>query len=209
MYVYLDESGDTGFRLTQGSSRFFAIALLVVDDPGPLEATLNALRAHMRLPTYEFKFAQSDDARRSQFFQAIRDEHYEAYCQVVDKQELLRHRAVLPEFRSREGLYGHLVRRALREIAEGLAAATLVIDESFKSKTEKARFTTAIRQELGGSGTADAAIGSIRYQDSRRESLLQVADMLVGAVARSYEAGDSRFRQLIPTHRLTVRELRW
>jgi hypothetical protein len=32
--------------------------------------------------------------------------------------------------------------------------------------------------------------------------------MLVGAVARSYEAGDSRFRQLIPMHRLTVQELR-
>jgi len=76
----------------------------------------------------------------------------------------------------------------------------LVIDESFKSKNEKARFTTAIRQELGGFGTADVAIGSIRYRDSRRESLLQVADMLVGAVARSYEMGDSRFRQLIPTH---------
>jgi len=96
VYVYLDESGDTGFRLSQGSSRFFAIALLVVDDPGPLEVTLAALRAHTRMPNYEFKFAQSDDARRRQFFHAIRDEHYEAHCQVVDKQELLKHRAVLP-----------------------------------------------------------------------------------------------------------------
>jgi hypothetical protein len=115
---------------------------------------------------------------------------------------------VLPEFRSREGLYGHLVRRAVREIAAGLIAATLVIDESFTSKNEKARFTTALRQELGGSLTADAAIGTVRYRDSRRESLLQVTDMLVGAVARSYEAGDSRFWQLIPMHRLTVQELR-
>jgi hypothetical protein len=208
MHVYLDESGDTGFRLAQGSSRFFVIALLVVDDPDPLEETLAALRAEMRMPNYEFKFAQSDDAKRYQFFQTIRDERYEAHCQIVDKRELLEQRAVLPQFRSREGLYGHLVRRALREIAEELVAATLVIDESFKSKNEKARFTTALRQELGGALTADTAIGSIRYRDSRRESLLQVADMLVGAVARSYEAGDSRFRQLIPRHRLTVRELR-
>jgi hypothetical protein len=209
MFVDLDESGDTGFRLTQGSSRFFVLALLVVDDPGPLEATPAALRTPVRMPNYEFKFAQSDAARRRQFFQAIRAERYDAHCQVVDKQELLKHRAVLPAFRSREGLYGHLVRRALREIADGLAAATLVIDESFKSKTEKARFTTAVRQELGGAGTADAAIGAIRYRDSRRDSLLQVAAMLVGAVARSYEAGDSGFRHLIPAYRLTVRELRW
>lgn len=208
MYVYLDESGDTGFRLTQGSSRFFVIALLVVDDPGPLEVTLATLRSQLRMPSYEFKFSQSDDARRRQFFQAIRKEHFDVHCQVVDKQELLSRRAVLPEFRSREGLYGHLVRRALREVAAGLAAATLVIDESFRSKNEKARFTTAIRQELGGAGTADAAIGVIRYRDSRRESLLQVADMLVGAVARSYEAGDARFRDLLPAQRLTVRELR-
>jgi len=31
MYVYLDESGDLGFR--QGSSRYFTIAFVVVEDP--------------------------------------------------------------------------------------------------------------------------------------------------------------------------------
>lgn len=115
MYVYLDESGDTGFRLAQGSSRFFNIVLLVVDDPLALVTALDRLRARMRVPNYEFKFSQSDDARRVEFFQAILGARYEAYCRVVDKQDVIDRHAMLPEFRSREGLYGHLVRRALRE----------------------------------------------------------------------------------------------
>lgn len=83
-----------------------------------------------------------------------------------------------------------------------------MIDESFKSKNEKARFTTAIRQELGGPGVSEAVIAEVRYRDSRRENLLQVADMIVGAVARSYEGRDHRFLKLIPTGQLDVRELR-
>ena len=33
MHIYIDESGDTGFKLKAGSSRCFVIALLLVDDP--------------------------------------------------------------------------------------------------------------------------------------------------------------------------------
>jgi Protein of unknown function (DUF3800) len=36
MHVYIDESGDTGFKFRSGSSRYFVVTLLLVDDPIPL-----------------------------------------------------------------------------------------------------------------------------------------------------------------------------
>jgi hypothetical protein len=41
MYIYLDESGDTGFKFRQGSSRYFVVALLLVDDPIPLHQEIH------------------------------------------------------------------------------------------------------------------------------------------------------------------------
>jgi len=73
MYVYLDESGDTGFKFRNGSSRYFVIALLLVDDPLPLHQAVHDLRLRLnKSESYEFKFMRTHHDGRIAFFQAIK-----------------------------------------------------------------------------------------------------------------------------------------
>jgi hypothetical protein len=47
MFVYLDESGDAGFKFRQNSSRYFIVTLLLVEDPIPLQGAVDGLRAQL------------------------------------------------------------------------------------------------------------------------------------------------------------------
>jgi hypothetical protein len=49
MYVYLDESGDTGFAFRRGSRRYFVIALLLVEDPIPIHQAVHDIRLELEL----------------------------------------------------------------------------------------------------------------------------------------------------------------
>lgn len=48
MYIYVDESGDTGFKFGKGSSRYFVVALLLVDDPIPLHQAIHDVRLQLK-----------------------------------------------------------------------------------------------------------------------------------------------------------------
>ena len=53
MLVFVDESGDTGLRLDQGSSKQFTVTLIVFPDSGEAEAAshrIDELRAALGLP---------------------------------------------------------------------------------------------------------------------------------------------------------------
>ena len=52
MFVYLDESGDTGFKFPN-SSRYFVIALLLIEDPIPFHAAIEDLRRTIGIRPWE------------------------------------------------------------------------------------------------------------------------------------------------------------
>ena len=47
MFVYLDESGDTGFKFNQESSRYFVITLVLVEDPFFITEAVDKLREQL------------------------------------------------------------------------------------------------------------------------------------------------------------------
>ncbi len=47
MFVYLDESGDTGFKFRRGSSKYFVVTLLLVEDPIPVQIAIDELRSEL------------------------------------------------------------------------------------------------------------------------------------------------------------------
>ena len=65
MIVFLDESGDAGFKLGQGSSTYFVIALVIFDSFDDAEATakvIQGLRGSLKLHShFEFKFNKMSD----------------------------------------------------------------------------------------------------------------------------------------------------
>jgi hypothetical protein len=86
MHLFLDESGDTGFKFRRGSTQVFVIALVVVDDPSPLNQAVEHIRHQCRLGAgYEFKFSVTADKLKERFFRGIQGHSFYMRAIVIDK----------------------------------------------------------------------------------------------------------------------------
>lgn len=72
MLVFVDESGDSGFKLGQGSSPVFVIFLVIFDDSLEAEKTsltIKELRRKLGVrDSFEFKFNKSSKRFKNAFF---------------------------------------------------------------------------------------------------------------------------------------------
>ncbi len=87
MLVFIDESGDPGFKLERGSTPIFAAAMVTFANSEDARATeyrvrnlLDKLHAHP-----EFKFNKSSDERRDAFFNGVADCPLRVRAIVVEK----------------------------------------------------------------------------------------------------------------------------
>lgn len=75
MLVFLDDSGDPGFKVKKGSSPCFVIALVIFDDALEAEACavdIKKLRRQLGLSDhFEFKFSKCCDQFRAQFLSRV------------------------------------------------------------------------------------------------------------------------------------------
>jgi len=195
MYVYLDESGDTGFKIRRGgSSRYFTVVLLLVDDPIPLHQAVHDLRLRLSLPeAYEFTFGSTGREYRIAFFEAIRPFAFEVRALVIDKED-----STVPRLHGSFAMYQYLVGLILAQERDGLRDRTLVIDESVQSKGAQAKLATALRQVVSAKQHGnETAIKTIVFHRWHQDNLIQVAVMAAGAVARAHERGAARYLRLL------------
>jgi uncharacterized protein DUF3800 len=177
MLVFIDESGDPGFKLDRGSTPIFAAAMVVFDDKaaavhaeGVIRQALVDLRAYP-----EFKFNRSRDELRDGFFAAV------ARCDfcvraIVVRKELIYSDRLRAE---KEEFYRFFVKNMVKHDGGLLADAKVVIDGSGE-RLFRQDLQRHLKRHAGGT------IKSVKFADSRRDVLVQLADMSVGAVARSY-----------------------
>ncbi len=185
MFVYLDESGDPGFAFRQGSSRYFVITLLLVDDPIPLQSAIDALRVSLGFAAgNEFKFYHSSHEVRLSFLRMLRTQSFSARSLVVDKTLMTR-----PYMQRRETFYSFLVRMILDHDNDTIRDAMLILDESVKSKKSKQHLATYLRRELNANPAAPRLRG-VRYHDSRSDNIVQAADMVCGAIYAHHHRGE-------------------
>ncbi len=133
MFVYLDESGDTGFTFHQGSTRYLVITLLLVDDPIPLQTAITDLRHRLGFAARnEFKFYKSREDVRLSFLHMLRRQTFTARILVIDKT-----RITAPQMQKRDAFYNFPVQLVLRHDDGTINDATLILDESARSRKSK------------------------------------------------------------------------
>lgn len=190
MLVFIDESGDPGFKVEKGSSPIFVVSMVAVAnaaDAKRLGDAIVALRTALRLHP-EFKFNKCKNAYRDVFFETIKDHAFQARFVVVEKR-LIRSVALRTV---KESFYKFFVRMMMQYDGGRLLDAKVVIDGS-GDRGFKKQFKTYLRAHLDKD-----CCRSFDLKDSRRDPLLQLADMCAGAVARSYRtdrADSSRWRE--------------
>ncbi len=104
MLVFIDESGDPGFKLNQGSSRLFTIALVVFDDRDHSIACDQRIELlHKEISLHgEFHFKRNPDHVREAFIRAVAPYNFFYYGIVIDKK---RQKNLAQQFPTREAFY--------------------------------------------------------------------------------------------------------
>ena len=87
--VFIDDSGDAGFKFERGSSKIFVIAAVIFDDPLEAEKVAVAIKEFRRSigfpDTMEFKFNKSNKKVRLGFMNTINVFAFKVRTLVIDK----------------------------------------------------------------------------------------------------------------------------
>jgi hypothetical protein len=128
MLVFIDESGDAGFKLTKGSAKTFVAALVAFRDPASATAAcavLDELSGRLKLKS-EFKFHKSRPEIRDAFFVALKPCEFVVRAIVVKKEKIYSQ-----HLRShKETFYASFVKSMLKFDSGRLNGAKVVIDGS-------------------------------------------------------------------------------
>ncbi len=184
MLVFIDDSGDAGFKIDKGSSRFFIISLVIFDDELEAEKTavaIKELRRELGFPEdVEFKFFKSKHSTRECFLKTITKFKFRIRCLVVDKVKIRSE-----ELRNnKNSFYSYIIKMVLKHSDASIIDAKLKIDGS-GDRVFRRNFMTYLRRELN---TGERKIiEQCRLVDSKSNVLIQMADMIPGTIRRSYD----------------------
>ena len=173
-----DEAGDVSFTFRKGASRYFVVTVIATHEPDNLRDVLIDIRKKAFLPAkFDLHFnGLASEKLRKLVFSSLHVADFEAWAIIVDKTNL-------PDpFKLMSGLdvYLYFVSELIRQIpAEKRAGGTLIMDE-FGNPTQT-------RDELKRVMKMRAIVHGFRriiVRRSQSESLIQVADLVAGAILR-------------------------
>ena len=183
MIIFIDDSGDTGFKLEKGSTSHFVIAMVIFDDELEAEKTAIAIKELKRNLHFsermEFRFFKNSRDVRLKFLNAIKDFNFRIRYLAVDKG--LIHSEELRS--NKNSFYAYFIKEALKHNGDTIINAKIRIDGSGDRSFRK-NFFTYLRRELNSDDKK--VMNDCRMVDSGNNVLVQMADMIAGSINRSY-----------------------
>ncbi len=190
MLVFIDESGDPGLKVSQGSSRLFVVSLVVFEDDEEAMACdrrIALLRQELKWhDTDEFHFYENSDRIRRAFLEAVASYNFSYYCVVINKDPV----KISPQAFKNIGLFHEYACGLLFEKAkEKLNRATVIIDRT-GNLNFKRQLLKYLRQRMNSHN--QELIKELKMQRSSSNNLLQLADYVSGLTNRFIQ-GDKKF----------------
>ncbi len=199
MLVFIDDSGDAGFKLEKGSTNFFIIAMVVFDDELEAEkvaVAIKELRRSLGWENYrEFRFFKLSRDIRLKFLKAISHFDFRVRALVVEK-KLIRS----DELRNKKDkFYSYFIKEALKHNGGKILNAKIKIDGSGDRIFRKS-FLGYLRRELNS--IDHTVMKHCKMEDSKNNVLIQMADVVAGSIHRYYsEKKDAKdYKILIKNH---------
>lgn len=188
MLVFIDDSGDPGFKLEKGSSRFFVISLVIFDDELEAEKTAVAIKELRRKFGFpddaEFRFFKARSDVRKEFLRAVNPFNFRIRSLVIDKTLI---RSI--ELReNKNSFYSYAIKLVLKHSGGSILNAKVRIDGS-GDRMFRRNFLSYLRRELNSSERK--IMKNCKMFDSKGNVLIQMADMIAGCIRRSYDTTKS------------------
>jgi hypothetical protein len=180
-----DEAGDASLNFEKGASRYFVVALVGTQDADGLRSVLENLRSRENYSEgFEFHFNALTTRRlRERTLSAIQKADFKAWALIVDKTMLPEPLLVLDGM----GFYLYLVTELIDRIPIKVREkGTLILDEVGSANVALVRFKRILKVRGIRHG-----FSRIFFRRSRSEDLIQVADLVAGAILRRDTKNDS------------------
>lgn len=189
--VFIDDSGDPGFRVGKGSSKSLVIAMVIFDDQLEAEAAALKIKRLRReigeKDTFEFRFSKCRSEYRRRFLERVANCKFRVRAIIMDKEQIYS-----VELRtSKENFYNYTVKTVLKNHGGTISNAKLKLD-GHGDRELRRQLRVYLSRELG-----PGIIKDLKFVDSKRDVLCQLADMVAGSIRFAYDGGDETFRQII------------
>lgn len=168
LYIYIDESGDTGIKFDKGSSRFFVLALVFVkkDEMESVSRDVELIVSDIYENKSELKFSKTSFKNKIIFFKFIKKVNFEARVCIFNKSNL-------------DISYEEYIIRSLRE-SVNLNKKYIVYIDGLNKKNFSEKSISMIKKSFRN-------IKKVQLLDSKKNYLIQLADMIVGLVHSIYK----------------------
>lgn len=191
MLVFIDDSGDPGFKVGKGSSKTFVIVLVIFDDELEAEKTALKIKELRRELTgkdvYEFRFNKCRKDWRCRFLSTVASCNFKYRAIIFPKNATYG-----KELRSnKESFYNYAVKTVLKYHGGRLEDAKLRIDGHGNRELRRS-FRVYLRRELNKPG--QKIFQDLKFRDSNRDVLIQMADMIAGSIRRYHDAEKDDYR---------------
>lgn len=205
MLAFVDESGDPGRRILNGSSQYFVVS--VVTFVSPEEATIcdqriDLLRRELGMrPSDEFHFSHNSKRVREAFLEAVASHPFFYYTFALNKNPA---RLTGRGFDFKDSLYKFAARMACENA--NLSDATVVLDGA-GNREFRHELQAYLRKRLL-TPDGNRRIHKVKVQRSSSNNLLQLADYVAGVsnryISRRRDGIEWRNRYLI-RHEASIR----
>ena len=181
--IFIDDSGCTGFKFGRGSTVYFGIAAVFFDDNLDAEETALKIKRLRRSlgwhDLHEFKFRKTSKVIKKQFFETVRSLNYRVVVALIDKRNVID-----KKIQKNPGEFYYSVILSALQAGGGFAKANITIDGE-KGVDHRRKIKSYFRRNL-----PVFSVNKISFRDSKKDSLIQLADMIVGAAIYSLEEQD-------------------
>ena len=206
MLTFVDESGDTGFRFGCGSSPFFTVTLVLFRDVESAKACTSAIdvlrRRSGRRRSREYRFSSCNHSTRMRFLKCVTGQGFEYASIVVNKKKLYG-----KGFTYKNSFIKCVMKYVFSNVASVLRDAKVVVD-STGDRDFRRTLQTYLKQEIKPDGRV-SPISQVRMRASHSDNLIQLADMICGAVAHAHadpECQNTEYEEIVRKHRRSLQE---
>lgn len=201
MLVFVDESGDAGMKFDSGSSKLFVVTAVLFEDHDEANACdrrISELRAELRFPERtEFHFCKTRPAVRCEFLKAILPFQFFYLAVVLNKPKLTG-----PGFQFKDSLVKYTSRLVFENAKPYLDNAIVTVDGSGK-KEFRSQLSEYLKRHANPKD-GPKRINKVKICRSDGNNLVQMADMVCGAIWRCCARDDPAYRQMIAARELRV-----
>lgn len=176
MLAVIDESGDPGFSI--GSSPYFVVVMILFDRFADAQCVAHIIQNTKRQMSVrrELKFNGSSNRVRTQFMDAMRNQPFRFRAVAIHKHAI--RDSSLRKYPKQFAF--HAFHRLMSEGQSPFNQSAVLKIDRYGDRSVRDTLATYLRQHL-----PRGTIKSIKFVDTRHDVLIQLADMIAGAVAKS------------------------